>query len=157
MPHHQEQLDQVFIKQALNLAKKAAEKGNEPFGALLAKGDRIVANGQNQIHSQSDPTYHAELGLVRTFCTTEKIVNLSEYTLYTSCEPCCMCAGALVWSKVGRVVYSLSHDELAEIAGFNIMIGSDEVFEKSPFQPLVTKGLLKAEAQQLYRHYFQSK
>lgn len=157
MPHHQEQLDQVFIKQALNLAKKAAEKGNEPFGALLAKGDRIVANGQNQIHSQSDPTYHAELGLVRTFCTTEKIVNLSEYTLYTSCEPCCMCAGALVWSKVGRVVYSLSHDELAEIAGFNIMIGSDEVFEKSPFQPLVTKGLLKAEAQQLYRHYFQPK
>lgn len=144
MPHHQEQLDQVFIKQALNLAKKAAEKGNEPFGALLAKGDRIVANGQNQIHSQSDPTYHAELGLVRTFCTTEKIVNLSEYTLYTSCEPCCMCAGALVWSKVGRVVYSLSHDELAEIAGFNIMIGSDEVFEKKSFSTFSNKGAFKS-------------
>lgn len=155
MVNQQMSLDEQFIKQSLILAKAAAEKGNEPFGALLVKEARIVATGQNQIHSQSDPTYHAELGIIRNFCSTEQMDDLSEYTLYTSCEPCCMCAGAVVWSKVGRMVYSLSHDELAEIAGFNIMIGSEEIFEKSPFHPKVTKGLLKEEARQLYKDYFQ--
>ncbi|RMA04191.1 nucleoside deaminase, partial [Providencia stuartii] len=74
---------------------------------------------------------------------------------YTSCEPCCMCSGAMVWSQLGRMVYSLSHDELAEIAGFNIMLGSGEIFAKSPFKPEVTHGVLKEKAMLIYTQYFQ--
>ncbi|WP_272581289.1 nucleoside deaminase [Providencia sp. PROV266] len=110
--------------------------------------------GENHIYTESDPTYHAELGLIRQFCSEQKVTDLSHYTLYTSCEPCCMCSGAMVWSQLGRMVYSLSHDELAEIAGFNIMLGSDEIFDKSPFRPEVTKGILKELAASIYTQYF---
>ncbi|EOL47129.1 nucleoside deaminase [Enterococcus caccae] len=151
----QEQLDEKFMKQALELAKDAAKKGNEPFGALLVKDNKVVLTGENQIHTESDPTYHAELGIIRDFCSSQKISDLSEYTLYTSCEPCCMCTGAMVWSSLGRMVYSLGHDELAEIAGFNIMIGSEEIFAKSPNRPEVAKGVLREIAMPIYINYFQ--
>ncbi|EOH92805.1 hypothetical protein UAW_02846 [Enterococcus haemoperoxidus ATCC BAA-382] len=151
----QEKRDTKFMKQVLELAKEAAKHGNEPFGALLVKDNKVVLTGENQIHTKSDPTYHAELGIIRDFCSSQKITDLSEYTLYTSCEPCCMCAGAMVWSCLGRMVYSLAHDELAEIAGFNIMIGSEEIFSKSPNRPEVVTGVLKEEAVPVYVDYFQ--
>lgn len=144
------------MEQALVLARRAVEHGNEPFGAVLVKNGLMVQTAENQIHTAFDPSYHAELGLIRDFCSSHKVVDLSEYTLYTSCEPCCMCSGAMVWSKLGRVVYALSHDELAEIAGFNIMIGSDEIFEKSPNQPSVTKHILRQEAKRIYTDYFKT-
>jgi tRNA(Arg) A34 adenosine deaminase TadA len=153
--HEQQTLDQQFMQQALKLAAVAAQKGNEPFGAVLVKNGEVVFTAENQIHTASDPTYHAELGMIRDFCSSQKITDLSDYTLYTSCEPCCMCAGAMVWSRLGRMVFSLSHEELAEIAGFNIMIGSEEIFAKSPQQPEVTKGVLQQEAVPLYQKYFQ--
>ena len=155
MAINQEQLDDQFMKQALELAKDAAKHGNEPFGSVLVKKDKVVLTGENQIHTESDPTYHAELGIIRDFCTSQNITDLSEYTLYTSCEPCCMCAGAIVWSNLGRMVYSLGHDELAEIAGFNIMISSEEIFSKSPNRPEVIKGVLKEAAVPVYVNYFQ--
>ncbi|EDU60937.1 MULTISPECIES: nucleoside deaminase [Providencia] len=152
----QRELDIQFMAQALELAAEATKKGNEPFGAVLVKDNQVVMTGENHIHTESDPTYHAELGLIRQYCSEHKIMNLSEYTLYTSCEPCCMCSGAMVWSQLGRMVYSLSHDELAEIAGFNIMLGSDEIFAKSPFKPEVTHGVLKEKAMLIYTQYFQA-
>lgn len=84
----------------------------------------------------------------------EKINDLAEYTLYTSCEPCCMCSGAMVWSHLGRMVYSLSHETLANIAGFNIMIGSEKIFESSPNKPTVEKEVLADEAKIIYKRYF---
>lgn len=152
--NEQQELDIQFINKALELAENAVKNGNEPFGALLVKNGHIVMSGENCIHTQSDPTYHAELGLIRQFCSTQKITDLSEYTLYTSCEPCCMCAGAMVWCNLGRMVYSLSHDTLAEIAGFNIMIGSDEIFSRSPNQPMVIKGIQQQQAVSIYIRYF---
>ena len=150
----QKELDLFFMQEALKLAEKAAVEGNEPFGALLVKDNQVVMKGVNQIHTKSDPTYHAELGLIRKFCSEQKVTDLSEYTLYTSCEPCCMCSGAMVWCNLGRMVYSLSHDTLADIAGFNIMIGSQEIFESSPNQPVVEQGVLVEEAKVIYENYF---
>lgn len=150
----QHELDIQFMAQALALATDAAKKGNEPFGAILVKDNQVVMAGENHIHTESDPTYHAELGLIRQFCSEYKIMDLSDYMLYTSCEPCCMCSGAMVWSQLGRMVYSLSHDELAEIAGFNILLGSDEIFAKSPFKPIVVKGVLKEQSIWIYTQYF---
>jgi tRNA(Arg) A34 adenosine deaminase TadA len=147
--------DQEFMQVAIDLAKRAVAKGNEPFGAVLVKDEEIVMTGMNRIHSENDPTHHAELGLIREFCKTNRIEDLSDYTLYTSCEPCCMCSGAMVWSNLGRLVYSLSHEQLAEIAGSNIMLGSATVFAQSPHQPQVTAAVLSAEAEAVYTAYFQ--
>lgn len=110
---------------------------------------------KNVIHDNSDPTAHAEMKAIRDFCQLHNVTDLSEYTLYSSCEPCCMCSGAAVWSKLGNLVYSASHDQLQEIAGFNIMIGSQEVFEKSPFSPIVKSKVLNAEGTALLKKHFQ--
>ncbi len=145
--------EELFMKRAIALATLAKENGNEPFGAVLVKNNRIVKEGNNQIHTHTDPTNHAELGLIRDFCRENNVTDLSDYTLYTSCEPCCMCSGAMVWSRLGKMRYSVSHSELAEIAGSNIMIGSEEVFSKSPNFPDVMSGLCKEEGIELLTSY----
>lgn len=86
--------DILFMEEALRLSKAAAQHGNEPFGAVLVKDGAIVYSNENQVHSASDPTFHAEAGLLRRFCAETGITDLREYTLYSSCEPCFMCSGA---------------------------------------------------------------
>ncbi|UTY39782.1 nucleoside deaminase [Allocoprobacillus halotolerans] len=75
------------MRKAIELSAQAVEHGNEPFGAVLVKDQEIVYTNENQIFSASDPTFHAEAGLIRRFCEENKIIDLSEYTLYSSCEP----------------------------------------------------------------------
>jgi len=147
------QQDEKFMAIAIQMAFNARKAGNEPFGAILVKHDEIVMYGENKINSFCDPTHHAEIGLIRTYCSEHNIFDLSDYTLYTSCEPCVMCTGAMVWSKLGKVVYSVSHDQLAEIAGSNIMIASKEVFEKSPHKPLLIEQVLNAEGLKVFEGY----
>lgn len=93
--------DISFMEEALRLSKAAAQHGNEPFGAVLVKDGAIVYSNENQVHSASDPTFHAEAGLLRRFCAETGITDLREYTLYSSCEPCFMCSGAMVWDPAG--------------------------------------------------------
>lgn len=75
--------NEYFIRKAIDLALKSREQGNEPFGAVLVKDNEIVMSGENQIHSIVDPTHHAEIGLIRKFCSENKIDDLSDYTLYS--------------------------------------------------------------------------
>ncbi|MRN52556.1 nucleoside deaminase [Paenibacillus monticola] len=145
--------DEQFIEVAIKMALKAREEGNEPFGAILVKNNKIVMYGENKINSNCDPTHHAEIGLIRTFCSENNIFDLNEYTLYTSCEPCVMCTGAMVWSNLGKIVYSVSHDQLAEIAGSNIMISCKEVIEKSPNKPVVIEKVLNVEGLKVFDGY----
>lgn len=141
------------MKKAIEVALQARKVGNEPFGAILVKDEEIVMIGENKINTFCDPTHHAEIGLIRKFCSEQHIFDLSDYTLYTSCEPCVMCSGAMVWSNLGKVVYSVSHDQLAEIAGSNIMIPCKEVFEKSPQKPKVIERVLNEEGLKVFEGY----
>ena len=109
--------DEGFMREAIRLSREAVKHGNEPFGAVLVKDGQIVCTNENQIHTEHDPTSHAEAGLIRRFCHETGITDLSEYTLYTSCEPCFMCSGAMVWTKLGRLVYGASNIELERILG----------------------------------------
>ncbi|WP_411167553.1 nucleoside deaminase [Clostridium sp. MB05] len=145
--------DEYFMKKAIELAMKSRNEGNEPFGAILVKDDEIVMSGENQINTLSDPTHHAEIGLIRRFCVENNIFDLKEYTLYTSCEPCVMCSGAMVWANLHKVVYSVSHDQLAQIAGSNIMISCKEVFQKSPNKPIVVENVLNEEGLKVFDEY----
>ena len=145
--------EDFFMKRALEIAEASKNNGNEPFGAILVKNNKIVKEGRNQIHTNSDPTNHAELGLIRDFCRETGLTDLSEYTLYTSCEPCCMCSGAMVWANLGKMRFSVSHDELEKVAGSNIMISSQEVFSKSPNKPDVLAGILKEEGLKIIKEY----
>jgi len=146
--------DERFMKRAIELAVSAVEHGNEPFGAVLVKDDEIVYINENQIFTTTDPTFHAELGLLRNFCNQTHIVDLHEYTLYSSCEPCFMCSGAMVWTKLGRLVYGASDIDLCSVLGESGSPCSEIVFRNSPLRPEVTAGVLRDESVKVLERYF---
>lgn len=146
--------DTVFMKQAIELSRLAVQHGNEPFGAVLVKGGQVVFTNENQIYTRSDPTFHAELGLIRRFTEETGITDLHEYTLYSSCEPCFMCSGAMVWVNLGRLVFGAGNGELEEILGGSGPSSSALVFENSFRAPAVTGGVLREEALEVLKTYF---
>lgn len=146
--------DENFMKEAIKLSKLAVEHGNEPFGAVLVKDDEIVFTNENQIYTKHDPTFHGEAGLIREFCAKTGITDLSEYTMYSSCEPCFMCSGAMVWVKLGRLVYGASNIELEEILGNKGCNCSKMVFDHSFWQPRVTAGIMREESLEILKKYF---
>jgi tRNA(Arg) A34 adenosine deaminase TadA len=146
--------DEYFMAEAIRLSKLAMEHGNEPFGAVLVKNGEIVETNENQIYSKMDPTEHAELGLIRKFCKKTGIYRLQEYTLYTSCEPCFMCSGAMVWTKLGRLVYAVSNIQLEAIMNKKGSECSRITFAHSNHKPEVTGGILKEESLQILEDYF---
>lgn len=146
--------DEFFMKEAIRLSKLAVEHGNEPFGAILIKGGEIVYSNENQIYSETDPTFHAEAGLLRRFCAETHITDLREYTLYSSCEPCFMCCGAMVWTKVGRLVYGASDIDLCNLLDEQGSHCSQIVFENSPHKPDITAGILREESLSVLASYF---
>ena len=147
-------MDRKFTEKAIELAKSAVAHGNEPFGAVLVKDGEIVFTSENQIYTKHDPTYHAEAGLIRDFCAETGITDLREYTLYSSCEPCFMCSGAMVWAKLGRLVYSASNIDLEKILNKNGSKCSEIVFENSAWKPQVTAGVMRDEGIAVLKEYF---
>lgn len=150
------QNDEKFMKEAIRLAALAVDHGNEPFGAVLVKDNEIVYTNENQIYSMSDPTFHAEAGLLRRFCHETHITDLKAYTLYSSCEPCFMCCGAMVWTQLGRLVYGASDKELCQILGTEGSLCCELVFSHSHYGPEVKGGVLKEESIKLLKDYFKN-
>lgn len=146
--------DKSFMQQAIALSASAVAHGNEPFGAVLVKDNAIVYTNENQIYTAHDPTFHGEAGLIRRFCAETGITSLEDYTLYSSCEPCFMCSGALVWVKLGRLVYGASNDDLEQLLGNRGCNCSRIVFENSFWKPSVTGGVLREESLVVLREYF---
>lgn len=146
--------DEVFMQEAIRLSKLAVEHGNEPFGAVLVKDNQIVFTNENQIYTKHDPTFHGEAGLIREFCAQTALTDLHEYTLYSSCEPCFMCSGAMVWVKLGRLVFGASNTDLETILENKGCDCSDIVFANSFWQPRVTKGILREDALAVLKDYF---
>ena len=146
--------DEIFMREAIRLSELAVEHGNEPFGAVLVKDGKIVFGNENQIYTRHDPTFHGEAGLIREFCAQTAITDLQEYTLYSSCEPCFMCSGALVWVKLGRLVYGASNIELEAIFGNKSCSSAKLVFDNSFWKPELTGGVLREEALEILNKYF---
>lgn len=146
--------DELFMRRAIELSRLAVEHGNEPFGAVLVKDGEIIAENENQIYTRHDPTFHGEAGLLREFCARAAITDLHDYTLYSSCEPCFMCSGAMVWTKLGRLVYAASNIDLEEILGKRGSRCSEIVFENSSWRPEVTSGILREESIEVLKSYF---
>ena len=139
---------------AIELSRAAVEHGNEPFGAVLVKDGEVAFTNENQIHTRRDPTFHGELGLIREFCGRTGITDLSQYTLYSSCEPCFMCSGAMVWVRLGRLVYAASNMDLERIFGETGCDCAELVFAHSSWRPRVTAGVLREEGLAVLQNYF---
>ncbi len=146
--------DEKYMKMAIELSRKAVAHGNEPFGAVLVKGDQVVYTNENQIYTMHDPSFHGEAGLIRRFCAETGITDLSAYTMYSSCEPCFMCSGAMVWTKLGRLVYAASNIDLESIFGNQGCNCSKIVFDNSFHKPEVATGILRNESLEVLKSYF---
>ena len=110
--------DRLFMLAAINLACTARKNGNHPFGALIInpRGETILT-AENTVITQQDVTAHAELNLIRVASKKYSADVLKTFTLYTSTEPCPMCAGAIVWSNIRNVVYGLGMEAFYKLIG----------------------------------------
>jgi tRNA(Arg) A34 adenosine deaminase TadA len=135
-----------LLRQAIALAGSARAHGNHPFGALLAIGDRVLVTAENAVVTDCDATAHAEMRLVQSAVRQFSTEELAGATLYTSCEPCAMCSGAMYWSGIRSVVYALSSARLAQFAGEDFLLPCRELFAHATHPVQVVGPLLDEEA-----------
>jgi tRNA(Arg) A34 adenosine deaminase TadA len=107
------------LERAIEISHQSRKNGNHPFGALLVLEGQIVLESENSVGTTRDATGHAETNLVRLASTKFSRSELIHASLYSSCEPCAMCSGAIYWSGIGRLVYALSEEGLYNITGDN--------------------------------------
>lgn len=150
------EIDLGHLRRAIEIAQNARQHGNHPFGALIVSAEGIVlAEAENTVITANDPTGHAETGLVRLVGGRFDRPTLAASTLYTSTEPCAMCAGAIHWSGIGRVVYALPESRLYELTGPEaadqaLRLPCREVFAHSR-RPVEVEGpALQAEAEAVH-------
>ncbi len=140
------------MREALGEAEKAREKAEIPIGAVVVLGDRIVGRGHNLKESQNDPSAHAEILAIREASQTLGRWRLSDCTLYTTLEPCIMCAGTLVNARIGKLIFA-TPDPKGGACGSLYNIPSDErLNHRFP----VWQGLLAEESQRILKEFFQN-
>ncbi len=148
--------DLALVRRSLEIAVNAVDHGNHPFGALLPKGRKILLEAENTVYTGHDITNHAETNLVHMAVQTYDFAFLEGCVLYTSTEPCAMCAGAIYWSGIGAVVYACSSPRLADFAGKGLEIRSSEVFAQGARKVIVVGPVLEGEAGALHARYWKT-
>jgi len=119
--------EEKFMHEAIKLSKKGmADKEGGPFGCVIVKDDIIVGRGNNKVTSTNDPTAHAEVVAIRDACKNLNSFQLEECEIYTSCEPCPMCLGAIYWARP-KAIYFANNREDAAAAGFDDSVLYDEM------------------------------
>ena len=118
--------DRSFLQHALKIAENGIDAGHGPFGAVIARNGRIVSEANNEVVISNDPTAHAEVLAIRRASSFLKTYDLKDCVLYTSCEPCPMCLGAIYWSGIRKVVYASDRND-AERSGFSDRFIYDEI------------------------------
>lgn len=138
--------DQFFMQQALLEAKEAYDAGEVPIGAVVVVNDMIIGRGHNLTESLQDVTAHAEMLAITAAQNYLGSKVLPDATLYVTIEPCVMCAGALRWSRIGRVVWGASEPKV----GFTQF--SSKILHK---KTIVTSGVMEEDAVELMQRFFQ--
>jgi tRNA(Arg) A34 adenosine deaminase TadA len=122
-----EEQDLRFLREAIAMAREGMERGDGgPFGCVIVKDGRVVGRGNNQVTSSNDPTAHAEVVAIRDACSALGHFQLEDCVVYTSCEPCPMCLGAIYWARPARVVFAATRADAAA-AGFDDQLIYDEL------------------------------
>lgn len=107
--------DKEFMREAIRLADESVRRGGGPFGAVIVKNGEVIAGGSNSVTLDNDPTAHAEIGTIREACRKLGTFDLGGCTIYTSCEPCPMCLGAIYWARIGRIFYGNNRKDARDI------------------------------------------
>lgn len=139
-----------LMRRAIELSENSVRNGGGPFGAVIAKGGEIIAEGSNKVTINNDPTAHAEVCAIRNACKILNTFELADCVIYTSCEPCPMCLGAIYWARLSKIFYANDRKDAAEI-GFD----DDFIYEEIAIEPQYRKKpseiLLRNEAINAFR------
>lgn len=146
--------DLSFIRQCIRLAERAVEKGNQPFGALLALDGKILLRAENTAITEADWTRHAELNLIKLARRELDPATLSRCSIYCSTEPCSMCAGAIYQAGVRRVVFGCSSEVLKSITGGKAEITCRQILSVGPIPVEVVGPVLEREVVVLHRRFW---
>ena len=144
--------DAVFMQEALKLAQQAFEEDEVPIGAVVVYNNKIIARGHNQVEKLCDPTAHAEMIAITSAANYIKSKWLNECTMYVTIEPCSMCAGALVLSRIKRVVFG-ARDPKSGAFGSKVNINLLRLNHKIK----IKEGVLGKECSQILSKFFKSK
>ncbi len=144
---NQQQTDEKFMRQALSEARKAFDQQEVPVGAVVVGEGRVIGRGHNLVETLADPTAHAEMQALTAAASTLGGKYLQQCTLYVTVEPCIMCAGAIGWSQLGRIVWGADDPK----KGWRRYC--DAVFHP---RATVVRGVLAEECEELMRNFFAS-
>lgn len=145
-----------FMLEAIRLSVANVEEGKGgPFGAVIVKDGKIIARGVNQVTSNNDPTAHAEVVAIRMACTLLNNFQLEGCDIYTSCEPCPMCLGAIYWARPDKLFYANSKEDAAKIQ-FDDKFIYEEIAKPVEERKLFTKQILREQALEAFAKWEKS-
>ena len=148
-------MSNVFMSKVIELSLENARNGKGgPFAALVVKDGQIVATGTNRVVSANDPTAHAEIVAVREACTALKTFQLTGCDVYSNCEPCPMCMGALYWARPARIFYAATRRDAADI-GFSDAFIYDQLQLPVTDRALPMFQIMRQEALEAFRYWKQ--
>ena len=124
-----------YIRKAINLANNSIDNGGGPFGAVIVRNNEIIAEASNSVTNDNDPTAHAEVNAIRMATKKLNTFDLSDCEIYSSCEPCPMCLGAIYWAKIKKLYFACNQNDADKI-GF-----SDEFIYKELEKPYQERNL----------------
>lgn len=146
-----------FMREAIALSKNNVEKGTGgPFGAVIVKEGKIIAKSANTVTTTNDPTAHAEVSTIRLACKELNTFTLEGCVIYTSCEPCPMCLGAIYWARLDKIYYANTKKDAAYI-GFDDAFIYEELDLKPENRKLKSEQLLADEAMEVFKMWTSSR
>ena len=148
-------MSNVFMSKVIELSlENARDRKGGPFAALVVKDGHIVGTGTNRVASSNDPTAHAEIVAIREACALLKTFQLTGCDVYSNCEPCPMCMGALYWARPSRIFYAATRQDAADI-GFNDALIYDQLQLPVSDRSLPMSQMMRQEALEAFRYWKQ--
>lgn len=146
-------LHEQFMQRAIELAQRGVDtNAGGPFGCVVVKDGKIIGEGSNEVTSTNDPTAHAEVVAIRNACNTLGTFQLDGCHIYTSCEPCPMCLGAIYWARPARIFYAATREDAAA-AGFDDQFIYEEMEKQIDDRTMKLENLSRAEAVKLFKNW----
>jgi tRNA(Arg) A34 adenosine deaminase TadA len=146
-------MNNLFMKRAIELARAGMQANHGgPFGCVIVKDGEIIGEGHNRVTTANDPTAHAEVVAIRNACDHLGTFQLTGCDVYTSCEPCPMCLGALYWARPERIFYAANREDAAQ-AGFDDSFIYDEISVPTSERSIATESLDRDQALKLFEEW----
>jgi len=149
--------EEKFMQEAISLSEEAMKKNDGgPFGCVIVKDDKIISRGNNRVTSTNDPTAHAEIVAIREACKSLGTFQLEGCEIYTSCEPCPMCLGAIYWARPEVIYYANSRNDASKI-GFDDSLIYDEMNADLNTRKILMINIASDQAKEVFKKWMDKK